>query len=181
VTGSLARRYARAVLGLAREQGALAAAGDDLARSAATFADATLRAVVLNPAVAMDSRRKVVDAIVQKLAVSTTVGNLIRLLADRDRLAVLPDVAREYQALVDRELGRARVTIRSAVALSDAQRGELERLALHLTGKSEVIASMQVDPDLIAGVVLDVGGTVYDGSVETQLARLAKSMAGAGA
>jgi F-type H+-transporting ATPase subunit delta len=181
VTGSLGRRYARALLGLAREQGALAAAGDDLARSAETFASPRLRAVVLNPAIAITARRKVVDAIVGKLAVSATVGNLIRLLGDRGRLVFLPDVAREYEALVDRELGRARVTVRSAVALSDAQRGELEQLARQLTGKREVILSTQVDTDLIAGVVLDAGGTVYDGSVKTQLARLAKSMAGAGA
>jgi F-type H+-transporting ATPase subunit delta len=94
---------------------------------------------------------------------------------------VLPDVARAYEALVDRDIGRARVTIRSAVALSDAQHGELEQLARQLTGKSQVVLTMQLDPDLIAGVVLDAGGTVYDGSVKTQLARLAKSMASAGA
>lgn len=181
MTGSLGRRYARALLGLAREQGALAAAGEELARSAATFADPKLHGVVLNPAIAMATRRKVVGTIVDKLGVSATVGNLLRLLADRDRLAVLPDIAREYQVLVDRELGRARVTIRSAVALNDAQRRELEQLARRLTGKNDVLLSTQVDPDLIAGVVLDAGGTVYDGSVKTQLARLAKSMAGAGA
>jgi F-type H+-transporting ATPase subunit delta len=181
VTGSLGRRYARALLGLAREQGALAAVGDELGRAAETFASPELRRVVLNPGIATVARRAVVGAVIQKLQVSPTVGNLVRLLADRDRLGVLPDVARAYEALVDRDIGRARVTIRSAVALSDAQHGELEQLARQLTGKSQVVLTMQLDPDLIAGVVLDAGGTVYDGSVKTQLARLAKSMASAGA
>jgi F-type H+-transporting ATPase subunit delta len=102
------------------------------------------------------------------------------LLADRDRLDVLPDVARAYDTLVDRELGRARVTIRSAQALTPADLTELEQLARRLTGASQVIVSTAVDPDLIGGVVLDAAGTVYDGSVKTQLARLADRMANAG-
>jgi F-type H+-transporting ATPase subunit delta len=180
VTGRLGRRYAQALLGLARERDALAAVGDELTRATATFAEPTLRAVVLNPGIAAGARRAVVGAVVEKLGVSTIVGNLIRLLADRDRLAVLPDIARAYEAIVDRELSRARVTVRSAVALSDPHLVELEQLARRLTHSNQVVMSTHVDPELIGGVVLDASGTVYDGSVKTQLARLAKRMAGAG-
>jgi len=179
VNGSLGRRYARALLGLAREQGALAAVGGELARAAETFAQPDLRAVVLNPGLAATARRAIVGTVVERLGLSAVVGNLIRLLADRDRLAVLPAVARAYDTLVDRELGRARVTIRSAAPLTDGQLTELEQLARRLSGGAEVIVTTKVDADLIGGVVLDTRGTVYDGSVKTQLARLAKAMAGA--
>jgi F-type H+-transporting ATPase subunit delta len=181
VTGSLGRRYARALLGLARETGALAAAGEELARAAAAFGTTELQSVVLSPVVAPPARRAIVKEVVERLGLSPAVGNLIRLLADRGRLRHLEDVARAYDALVDRELGRARVDIRSAAPLTGEQRAELERLAGRLTGGKELIVSAEVDPDLIGGVVLDTGGTVYDGSVKTQLARLATSVAGASA
>jgi len=178
MTGSLARRYARALLTLARENAALAATGEELASAGATFAQGDLYRVVLNPGIAATDRRAVVEKIVQRLGLSVIAGNLVRLLADRDRLAVLPDVVRAYEALVDHELGRARVTIRSAAPLTDEQRAELEGLARRLTGSQHVVVSTQVQPDLIGGVVLDTHGTVYDGSIKTQLARLAGAMAG---
>jgi F-type H+-transporting ATPase subunit delta len=181
VTGSLGRRYARALLALARESGALAEAGEQLERATATFAEPELRAVVLNPAIAMTVRREVVGAIADRLGLSSIVGNLIRLLADRDRLSVLPDVVRAYGDLVDRELGRAPVTFRSAAAFTAGQLAELERVARRLTGREHLVVSTQVDPELIGGVVVDAGGTVYDGSVKTQLARIAGRMAGTSA
>lgn len=179
MTGSLGRRYARALLTLARESGAVAAAGEDLARAVATFSQPDLRDVVLNPGIAAKARRAIVARILERLGPSAVVGNLIRLLADRDRLDVLPDVARAYATLVDRELGRARVTIRSATALTPGQLAELESLAKRLTGAAHIVASTHVDPELLGGVTLDAGGLVYDGSVRTQLVRLAKRMAGA--
>jgi len=181
VTGSLGRRYARALLGLALDGGTLVTAGEELGRVAATFAQPELRSVVLNPGIAASARRAIVAAVVAKLRVSAMVGNLTRVLSDHDRLHALSDVARAYDTLVDRELGRARVKIRSATGLSDAQVAELEQLARRLTGKNQIVLSTEIDPELIGGVVLDASGTVYDGSVKTQLARLARDMAGEGA
>jgi F-type H+-transporting ATPase subunit delta len=89
VTGGLARRYARALLELAREGGDLAAAGEELGAAAAAFDEPRLRAVVLNPAIERAGRRKVVEGVVTALGVSRSVVNLVRLLADRDRLPLL--------------------------------------------------------------------------------------------
>jgi len=181
VTGSLGRRYAKAVIDLARERGALASVGEELSRAAATFAQDDLKSLVLNPGIGAAARRNIVGQIVERLELSPIVGDLVRLLAARDRLAVLPDVARAYERLVDRELGRARVTIRSAAKLEQEQLTALEALAKRLTGASLIVLSTKVDPELIGGVTLAVGGTVYDGSVKTQLERLADKMVRAGA
>ncbi len=180
MTGSLGRRYARALLGLAREANAFASVGEELARSASTLMRDDVRVVVLNPGIGATDRRAVVGRLVERLALSPVVGNFIRLLADRDRLAILPDVVRAYDALVDRELGRARVGIRSAQALTSEQLAELEELSRRLTGAAQVVVTTLVDPDMIGGVVLDAAGTAYDGSVKTRLARLADRMANAG-
>ncbi len=181
MTGGLGRRYAKAVIDLARGHGALASVGEELSRAAATFAQDDLKSLVLNPGIGAAARRNIVGQVVERLGLSPIVGDLIRLLAERDRLAVLPDIARAYERLVDRELGRARVTIRSAEELAPEQLTALETLAKRLTGASLVVVSTKVDPELIGGVTLAVGGTVYDGSVKTQLERLADKMVRAGA
>jgi F-type H+-transporting ATPase subunit delta len=178
---SLGKRYARALLGLATEGGSLEPTGEELARAAATFEEPRLRPLVLSPAIDRAARLRNTKAVAEALKVGPYVRNLIALLAEGDRLVVLPDIARWYDALVDARLGRARVTIRSATALSASEKTELVDLARRLTGSRNVIASTDVDADLLGGVVLDVGGTVYDGSVKTLLARLSKEMAEGGA
>jgi F-type H+-transporting ATPase subunit delta len=71
--------------------------------------------------------------------------------------------------------------MRSAAPLSIAEKNELVELARRLSGRREILTTTEVDPELLGGVVLDLGGTVYDGSVKTQLARLTKEMAEGGA
>ena len=181
MTGGLARRYARALLQLAREAGTLDATGQELQTVAATFDEPRLRAVVLNPAIDAGARGHVVSGVVGALGASPFVGNLVRLLADRDRLATLPQVSQAYDALVDAEMGRTRVRIRSAAPLGSAEQEELTNLARRLVGGGEVIVSTEVDAELLGGVMIDVGGTVWDGSVRTQLQTISKEMAGGGA
>lgn len=181
MTGRLAKRYARALLALGREAGELEPWGAELARAAAAFSEPRLQPILLSPAIDGRARRRTARAVVEALALPPTVRNLVLVLADNDRLALLPDVARWYEQLLDRALGRARVTIRSAVALAAPEKAALVDLARRLTGSREVLANAEVDPDLLGGVVLDVGGTVYDGSVRSQLARLGKEMAEDGA
>jgi len=177
MTGSLGRRYARALLGIARDAHTLERTSEELARLTGTLTSPELRAVVISPALPASSRRTIVERIVERCAVAPPVGNLVRLLADRDRLSILPDVARAFGALLDGELGRVRVHVRSATSLDDEQMGELQALAEKLAASSSVVLTTEVDPTLVGGVVLNVGGKVYDGSVKTQLTRLARHMA----
>jgi F-type H+-transporting ATPase subunit delta len=176
VSGSLGKRYARALLALARTEGTLESTGEDLRRAASSFEDPRLRAVVLSPAIAAAARLRIIKQVVATLGLSPIVGNLTCLLAERDRLQVLSDVARWYERYVDDALGRARVQIRSAAPLAPAEKAEIIDLARRVTARREVIAGTEVDPELLGGVVLDAGGTVYDGSVRAQLERLGKRM-----
>lgn len=177
----LGRRYARALIELAREDGTLEATADEIGRAVSAFEEPRLRLLVMNPAIDGAVRRRTAEVVIEALGLSRTVGNLLRLLADRDRLPILPDLARAYGAMLDDEVGRARVTIRSATPLSTAERNELVELARRLTQRREVIATTQVAPELLGGVTLDADGTVYDGSIRAQLARLSKEMAEDGA
>jgi F-type H+-transporting ATPase subunit delta len=181
MTGRLAKRYARAMVELAREQNMLAPWSDELARVAAAFEEPRLRPLLLSPAIEHEARVRTATAVAAALGVSAMVGNLVGVLAERNRVALLPDVVRWYDSFLDDALDRARITIRSAAPLSPAERNELVELARRLTGRREILASTEVDADLLGGIVLDIGGTVYDGSVRTQLARLTKDMAERGA
>ena len=180
MTGNLARRYARALLDLAREAGTLDASGKEVADAAAVFSEPRLRAVVLNPAIEGGARRRIVGEVVAALGVSSHVGNLVKLLADRGRLQLLGEVSQAYEALVDHELGRTRAHIRSAAPLGAAEKTELTELAKRLVHTNDVIMDTEVDPELLGGVVLDIGGTVWDGSLRTQLARMSTQMAESG-
>jgi len=177
VTGSLGKRYARALFQLAREVGNAEGIGEELARVVAAFEEPRLRMLVLSPAIDKRARLGIVREVVRVVGLSEIVGHLVALLAERDRLVILPDVARWYDQQLDDALGRVRVTIRSAAPLRGNEKTELVELARHLTERTDVIASTDVDPELLGGVVLDIGGTIYDGSVKTQLERLSKEMA----
>jgi F-type H+-transporting ATPase subunit delta len=176
VTGSLGKRYARALLPLAKEAGSLEEAGAELHVLARVFAEPRLAAIIVNPTLGAPARRDLTEGVLAAAKTSKLVANLVRLLVRNDRLMHLPDIARAYDALLDRELGRVRVGVRSVATLSDAVQEQLVALARRLAGKN-VLVSSEIDPELLGGVVLDVGGTVYDGSVRTRLARMSRTMA----
>lgn len=180
MTGRLAKRYARALRDLAREQGALEAYGEELNRAVATFEEPRLQVIVNSPAIDAEVRFGTATKVAASLGLSKSISNLIALLAERERLHLLPEVARWYENLVDQELGRARVTIRSAAPLGATEKSEIMELAKRLTKSKDVLAVTEVDPELIGGVILDVGGVVYDGSLRAQLARLTREMAEGG-
>ena len=173
--GRLAKRYARAVFELARAEGTLEALGEELGRGVATFEDPRVRLLLLSPVIDAGVRLRTTKEVAASLGLSPVVANLIALLAERNRLPILPD------DMLDTELGRVRVTISSAAPLGTSEGNEIVELARRLTARREVLASIDVDPDLLGGVVLDTGGTVYDGSLKAQLARLRKEMAEGGA
>jgi F-type H+-transporting ATPase subunit delta len=96
------------------------------------------------------------------------VAKLLVLLADRDRLGLLPDLLDVYrERLMDyRQVVRAEVT--TAVPLSQDRAAQLEQRLAELTGR-RVTMTAKVDPSLIGGIVTRIGSTVYDGSVATHL------------
>ncbi len=179
VVGRLAKRYARALFSLTRESAE--ATAEELGRAAAAVDEPRMKLLLASPVVDNAARRRIAQEVSTALRASTLVTNTIALLAERDRLMILPDVARAYEELIDEELGRARITIRSATPLTPSERTDLVELARRLTGCREVLATTEVDAELVGGVVLDVDGTVYDGSVRAQLARLSKQMTEGGA
>lgn len=168
-----ALRYARALFDVVRKEGSdLAQVESELvAFSALLKGHATLDQVLLNPAVPAPRKRSIVGLLVARARVQAIVGKLFVLLAERDRLAVLPDLIAAYRErlLEHRRVVRAEVT--TAVALPAGRTLEISRALEMATGR-EVALSTRVDPEIIGGVVARVGGTVYDASITRQLEKM---------
>jgi F-type H+-transporting ATPase subunit delta len=174
---AVAGRYAKALFALAKESGALQPIADDLGRTAAVASDPTVEPVLRSPLLSAARRRDLAEMLVRELQLPDLLARFVRLLADHQRLAALPAIAERFQNLLDRDLGRVRITIRSARALDGKQEQDIVATFATLTGK-QVIPTVAINPDLLGGVVVEAEGKVYDGSVRTHLDRLAKELIG---
>jgi len=173
---AIARRYARAVFELGKESKNLPQLTRDLGDFSASFEKSDeLRMALQSPLVSEGQREALLKEIGQRMSMSETALSTLRLLAQRRRLAALPEMVRQLEKLADEDAGVLRATVTSATALQESYlnklRGELEAA----TGKKVVITHAQ-DPSLIAGIVTRIGDRVIDGSVKARLESFRESL-----
>jgi F-type H+-transporting ATPase subunit delta len=167
-----ATRYARALLDVALQESIAERAEQDLARFAALYAEhPELQRALSHPAVTASRKRAMLEELLSRLALSTPVGKLLLLLADRDRLGLVPELLSIYrERLLDHQkVVRAEVT--TAEPLAADQQARLQERLTRATGR-QVMLSARVDPSIIGGVVTRIGSVVYDGSLSTQLSKM---------
>lgn len=160
---TLARPYAQALAKLAAEGGAWGPWADRMDCVAAVVADDQVQSLVNNPAV--DSGR-VADLVLSVCGdrMGADGANLVRLLAENRRLALAADIAAQFQALKAAQEGELTAHVTSAYELTAAQMAALVAKLETKFGR-KVIATQSTDPDLIGGVVIQVGDEVLDASV----------------
>jgi len=172
ITGSLSRRYAKALFDLGVAQHNLERVGPDVKSLAAAMKSSTeLSSVLSSPAIRRSERRKVVDALIQQIGFQPITKNFVELLLDHERFGALPGIARELDAMIEAKAGRVNAEVISAKPLDPAQLSQITAALEKLSGKKVTIAKRE-DPELLGGVVAKVGDTVYDGSLRTQLRTL---------
>lgn len=177
IAGSLARRYARALMSLGTEQGTADKLGADLrAFAQAMKISPELQHSLGNPAFPRADRRKIVDALATRFAVHPTSRTFLYLLLDKERVAQLPAISREIDALLEQRAGKISAEVVSAQPLTPAQVSQITATLEQLSGK-KVQLDRREDPALLGGVVAKVGDVIYDGSVRTQLRQLRDQMA----
>jgi F-type H+-transporting ATPase subunit delta len=175
---AVARRYAKALFALAKDAATLQPCAAELGRAATLASDPAVAPLLRNPLLTPEQRGELALGLARESASSDLLTRFMRLLADQQRLAELPAISQHFENLLDDELGRVRIAIRSAQPLEPAQQADLIAAFARLTGK-EVIPGEVVDANLLGGVVVEVEGKVYDGSVRSQLERLERQLAGA--
>jgi F-type H+-transporting ATPase subunit delta len=174
--GSIARRYAKALFGLALKQDRLEPWSDSLtALQAAVDASFDLQDVLANPIYSHAQRREIVRRLASALKLDDDPANLLLLLADRNRLAYLSAIVASFREFADVKLGRVRAQVTSAVPLDPAAEKALaERLGR--ATKTHVIVEQAIDTSLIGGVVARVGSLVFDGSLKSQLEAMRREL-----
>lgn len=168
--GSIARRYAKALLEIARETNLVDRMGEDLARFA-RLVEGQLASVMSNPVFTAQERKAVLEGVLPGQALHPTVANFLRLLMEKGRFDALPGIVREYRDLADQEAGRVRAVVTSATELSPATREQVAQALAQATGK-KVVVETRIDPALLGGLVARVGSRVYDASLRSRLDRL---------
>ena len=170
-------RYARAFAEVVLEQKLEAAKVVDEVRSLVELVSGSpqLRSVWENPAVPAEQKRGLLDAIVQRAGVSRPVRNFFAVLIDRGRMAALEQIARQFESELNQRLGFVEAEIASARELGDAEKRALEAQIAQVTGR-KVRAHYVRDAALLGGAVIQVGSTIYDGSVKGQLQRLKEAL-----
>jgi F-type H+-transporting ATPase subunit delta len=175
-TRTSATRYARALLDVALQEADTASVDQGLAAFVdAMGSNAELAQALTNPSVPSQARRGLVEALVARMAPPAPAGKLLALLAERDRLALLPELLEIYRELVLEHQKVVKAQVRSATPLGMADIAALQVRLSEATGR-RVQVEATVDPSLIGGLVAEIGSTVYDGSVRTQLQKLRQQL-----
>jgi F-type H+-transporting ATPase subunit delta len=181
-----AARYARALFDVARRNATEGKPGDPVQVGADLNAfvflvssSEELQRAMLNPALPPAPKLNIVQALLQASPLSQPVSRLLAMLAERDRIALLPDIATSYQErLLDfQKVVQAEVT--TAVPLP-ADKAEALRASLAQATGRQVLLQTSVDPSILGGVVAKVGSRVFDGSVARHLERVKAQLIEAG-
>ena len=176
IVRAISRRYAVALFDVLGPRGDLDRAGRDLvAITGVVSGHAQLQKVLETPAVPPSKKRAIVDALLKDSDVMPEVRRLLLLLADSDRLTLLPEIS---QAFADRLMELRRVVpaeVVTAVPLEPADRDALAAALGRATG-TQVTLTERVDPEIVGGLIARVGSLVFDGSLTRQVQRMREQL-----
>jgi len=164
--------YAKALIDVAVAEKRAEAIGEELGTIASLVTGhPELSSLVGNPAIPTKIKRGVIDRLADSAGLSAPLRRLLSLLADRDRLSLLPQLHEAYQGRLMQHLGVVETHVTTAIPLSPDKARAIADGLERATGK-HVRLTTAIDPGIMGGVVARMGSTVYDGSVARQLERI---------
>ena len=173
---AVARRYAAAMADVAVEKNSGPRVKSDFGSFVTAFYEAAdLRNLLESPAVAIDAKTRVIQAIGARMQLDATVANFIRVVVDNGRTELLHEIEAALGEELNARMGIAQAEVTSASPLSGEQRRQLTAAIEKRTGM-KIEASFREDADLLGGAVVRVGSTVFDGSVRERLNRLREQL-----
>jgi len=173
---AIARRYAKALLLIGKEDGQIDTYREELGAFAKLFdQENNLQQVLVNPLYDVDGRKKVLTQIIDSLKLSKTVTTFLLFLFDKGRIGFLSNINDFFQKFADELKGVARASLVSATELSSETIEKIQSALSKRTGK-DIILEVEQDPELIGGIVTRIGDLVLDGSVRTQLLNMRESL-----
>jgi F-type H+-transporting ATPase subunit delta len=173
---TVARRYAKALLIIGKEDGQAETYKEELNTFAGLIAkERELEQAITNPLYNVSDRKKVLQAIIDRVEISKVMKSFLLLLFDKGRISFLSAINEFYQKLADELKGVARASLVSATELPSES---IEKIRTTLSKKigKDIILEVEHDPNLIGGVVSRIGDLVLDGSIRTQLLNMRESL-----
>lgn len=164
-----AKRYAIAAFELAQEHNDTDAWLDAVRQIAEFMGDAEVKRVLENTRVSQEPKQRLIDAALGDLPALPL--NLARLLVRKNRTALAVDIATQLKQLLEEQQGVSRARATTAVPLADAEREALTRRLAQQTG-GEVVLETAVDPELLGGIVVQIGDRLIDASTRSKLRAL---------
>ena len=174
-----ARRYARALLDVALQQGDPEALRRELRGATALLAaQKDLRSALEHPALPAEAKRKIVEAVWGRRG-SPVMARLMTLLAERGRTGLLPAIEESFSGLWNAHRGVMDAEAVSAVPLDESQTRAVAEALRRATGK-DVELQTRADPALVGGLLVKMAGSTYDGTVRGRLRALRQRLVGPG-
>lgn len=168
------RRYGQAIFELAQGQGETAQWGQDVALVSEAFEDADFNALLKHAGVSAEDKRSAVDTVLG--GVNPMVRNMVNLLVARGLVDAIPEACEEYAELLDRQEGRQRVEVTTAVPLEPPEIERITNFISSLIGR-EVVVTARVDEEVLGGLVIQIGDRLLDGSARARLDGLRERLA----
>ena len=173
---AIARRYAKALLLIGKEDGQADSYRDELAAVAGLVEkEKTLDQALTNPLYDVEARRKVLQTVIQKLDLSKVMSSFLILLFDKRRISFIGPINDFYQRMADELKNVARASLVSATELSTETVDKIRNALSERTGK-DIVLEVNQDPALIGGIVTRIGDLVLDGSIKTQLLNMRETL-----
>ncbi len=169
IGSEISKRYAKAFFELAGEENKYEVFYEDLSRfSGVLVSSKDLKEFFANPVFNHVEKKQIMDYLLERIELSPLTANFLGLLVDKGRIGLLDEIVASYRDMMDKALMRVQVSVRTAYPLSSEQQASLLK-QLEETTRKKADMTVTEDPSLLAGIVVRVGDTVYDGSVRTQL------------
>jgi F-type H+-transporting ATPase subunit delta len=174
----IAKRYARALYELGQEEGKEKAFLEELQGIVVVIGESEeLKSILESPLYDIVLKKRILKEVSSKISVSPYTVNFLNILLDKDRFFVLAEILEAYKTILDDISGRVRAKVVCASAIDDAQLKQVCQ-TLSKVFKKEVDVDVSVEPSLIGGMIAEVEGMIYDGSIKTQISKLKQSLKG---
>jgi F-type H+-transporting ATPase subunit delta len=168
-----AKRYAQAIFKIAQEHNSFGNWRLDLEKIAALSQDKELVSFIENPKFPFEKKLSLVSPVLQNL--SLLASNLVQLLINQNKLRLLQDIYLEYQDLLNEHLGIQKAEVTTAMPLEESEKLKIQK-DLETISDKKVILSLKVDPAIVGGLIIEIGGKWIDGSTRSRLNALKNEM-----
>ncbi|WP_321367816.1 ATP synthase F1 subunit delta [uncultured Desulfuromusa sp.] len=174
---AIAIRYAKALLGIASEEKQVEKYAEELVEVATVLKrEDLLRLLLDSPTFPLEKKTAIMRDIVKLLQLSDGMSHFLDLLLEKGRIIYIPEIDNNYRRFADELSGVVRANIKSANKLTKKREEEIKKSLETQTGK-KVVLSVDIDKSLIGGLQAEMDGKLFDGSVKTQLKRIADTLA----